>query len=440
MMCFREDFMKTILIIYIIMSNFIGFLMMGIDKLKAKRRRYRIPERTLFMTAILGGSIGVLVGMYVFRHKTRHPSFVLGIPVILILQLLLIHFLFSWNQKRMGSPSQAVQYELNLIRNLDDDTIQSFVSYENLMNSQIDSGEFGPETTEAVQLFFKNFKYRIHNETIENDTAIVSVNITNIDAEALARDLCSAILKDSVRIFPESDTAPTTSDYYQLLLDTLKTHHYEKTVTTAYFHLQKEDGGWVILADNELEDQLVSGFISSINNPYLLSPDVVLSIHLDAFKSLNAEEWTDFLEIKDVFATYNTDYSAQIDLAYMSRIADAFDYEILRCQENGSSAVADVRITSMDLEHVLASYKKSLLEYASSPVSIRDDEITVSNKMAQMLLEALQNDDSTASTDITLTLHNDGKSWNVTFGTEFSNALMGDIKEAIDTFNESNNP
>ncbi|MDO4298693.1 MAG: DUF1294 domain-containing protein [Lachnospiraceae bacterium] len=429
--------MKTILIIYVIMSNVIGFLMMGIDKLKAKRRRYRIPERTLFTTAILGGSIGILIGMYVFRHKTRHLSFVLGIPVILVLQLLFINFLFSWNQKRMGSPSQAVQYELDLIRNLDDDTIQSFVSYENLMNSQIDSGEFGPETTEAVQLFFKNFKYNIHNETIENDTATVSVNITNIDAEALARDLCISILKDSVRIYPESDTTPTTSDYYQLLLDTLKSHNYEKTVTTAYFHLQKEDGVWVILADDELEDQLVSGFISSINNPWLLSPDTVLSIHLDAFKSLDAEKWMDFLEIEDVFATYNTDYSTQIDLAYMTRIADAFDYEILRCQENGNTAVADVRITSADLGHILSSYKKSLLEYAASPVSIRDDEVTVSNKMSQMLLKALENDASTASTDIKLTLQNNGKSWNVTFGTEFTNALMGDIAGAIDTFNES---
>lgn len=428
--------MKTILIIYVIMSNVIGFLLMGIDKLKAKRRRYRIPERTLFATAILGGSIGILIGMYVFRHKTRHLSFVLGIPIILVLQLLFINFLFSWNQKRMGSPSQAVQYELDLIRNLDDDTIQSFVSYENLMNSQIDSGEFGPETTEAVQLFFKNFKYSIHNETIENDTATVSVNITNIDAEALARDLCAAILKDSVRIYPESDAVPTTSDYYQLLLDTLKSHNYEETVTTAYFHLQKENGVWVILADDELEDQLVSGFISSINNPRLLSPDTVLSIHLDAFKSLDAEKWMDFLEIEDVFATYNTDYSSQIDLAYMTRIADAFDYEILRCQENGSTAVADVRITSADLGHALSSYKKSLLEYAASPVSIRDDEVTVSNKMSQMLLEALENDDSTASTDIKLTLQNNGKSWNVTFGTEFTNALMGDIAGAIDTFNE----
>lgn len=430
--------MKTFLISYVIMINLTGFLMMGIDKRRARRRKFRIAERTLFLVSLIGGSIGTLIGMYVFRHKTRHLSFVLGIPLILILQLLLITAVFNWNQKRMGSPTQAVEYELELIQELDAETIKSFVSYENITNSQGSPDEAGDESSEAVQLFFKDFSYNILTETIEGDTATVSVNISNIDAQSLARDLRTIILQNSVASYPvlSSDAEPSMSDYYRLLRDTLKSNRYETTVTTAYFHLAKDQTGWSILADRQLEDELTGGFITWMNDPMLLSPEKVLSVYLDAFCEFDGAEWMDFLNISDVFATYNIDYYPMIDEEYLNQIADSFDYEILRCQTEGDTASVDVRITSIDLKSVLTVYKKSLLDYAATTQSLRDDNVTVSNEISRMLLEALQQNNKTASTDIVMTLSNNGKTWNVTFDEAFTNALMGDVSQAIDTFNE----
>ena len=84
----------TLLLVYFVSVNLIGFAFMGIDKYKAKKRAFRIPEATLFIIEIIGGSIGSLLGMYAFRHKTRHRSFVYGMPFILLVQLaLLIAFL-----------------------------------------------------------------------------------------------------------------------------------------------------------------------------------------------------------------------------------------------------------------------------------------------------------------------------------------------------------
>lgn len=80
----------TLLLSYFIAVNLTGFILMGIDKYKAKKRAFRIPEATLFIIAIIGGSIGSIVGMYAFRHKTRHRSFVYGMPFILIVQIALI--------------------------------------------------------------------------------------------------------------------------------------------------------------------------------------------------------------------------------------------------------------------------------------------------------------------------------------------------------------
>ena len=80
----------TLLLSYFIGVNLIGFALMGIDKYKAKKRAFRIPEATLFIVAIIGGSIGSIIGMYAFRHKTRHRSFVYGMPFILLLQIALL--------------------------------------------------------------------------------------------------------------------------------------------------------------------------------------------------------------------------------------------------------------------------------------------------------------------------------------------------------------
>lgn len=77
-------------IIYLIFINLAAFLLMGVDKYKAIRHRWRISEKTLFLSALLFGSVGAILGMYTFRHKTRHASFVYGMPVILILQIILV--------------------------------------------------------------------------------------------------------------------------------------------------------------------------------------------------------------------------------------------------------------------------------------------------------------------------------------------------------------
>jgi len=80
---------------YIAIVNLIGFLLMGIDKRKAVKHAFRIPEATLFTIALIGGSIGSIAGMYFFRHKTRHWYFVYGMPAILLLQIALVMFVLN---------------------------------------------------------------------------------------------------------------------------------------------------------------------------------------------------------------------------------------------------------------------------------------------------------------------------------------------------------
>ena len=76
--------------IYLAVVNLAAFALMGVDKRRAERGAWRIPERTLFLPAILGGSPGAILGMQMFRHKTRHRQFAVGIPLILLVQLVIV--------------------------------------------------------------------------------------------------------------------------------------------------------------------------------------------------------------------------------------------------------------------------------------------------------------------------------------------------------------
>ncbi len=80
----------TLIFIYLAVINFICFVMMGLDKHKARKRSWRIPESTLFVLALIGGSIGSIAGMHLFHHKTRHWYFLYGMPAILIIQILIV--------------------------------------------------------------------------------------------------------------------------------------------------------------------------------------------------------------------------------------------------------------------------------------------------------------------------------------------------------------
>ena len=89
-----KQFVETVgigkILLYFLIINLIGFLAMAIDKWKAKNNAWRIPENTLFSITVLGGGIGTIAGMYVFRHKTKKPKFTIGMTVILVLEIVLV--------------------------------------------------------------------------------------------------------------------------------------------------------------------------------------------------------------------------------------------------------------------------------------------------------------------------------------------------------------
>lgn len=83
------------MLIYLCIINALGFMLMLLDKLKAKKNLWRIPEATLFAVAVLGGSLGCLFGMYTVRHKTKHLKFTVGMPLIFAVQVMAAILMFG---------------------------------------------------------------------------------------------------------------------------------------------------------------------------------------------------------------------------------------------------------------------------------------------------------------------------------------------------------
>lgn len=81
--------------IYIAFTNILLFTLMSVDKQKAKLNQWRISEKTLFVLALIGGSIGGILGMYTFRHKTKHLKFTLGFPAIVLFQIITVYLFFN---------------------------------------------------------------------------------------------------------------------------------------------------------------------------------------------------------------------------------------------------------------------------------------------------------------------------------------------------------
>ena len=89
------DTRLQIAIIFMAFMSIIGFILMGIDKVKAKKGAWRIPEKTLLGIAFVGGGVGVWLGMELFRHKTKHLHFKLGVPIITLLEFIAVCYVFT---------------------------------------------------------------------------------------------------------------------------------------------------------------------------------------------------------------------------------------------------------------------------------------------------------------------------------------------------------
>lgn len=353
-----------------------------------------------------------------------------------LLFFLIFGTVFAISGCKGNSPGKAVRAELDLIKNLDEDTIKAFVSYKDMMQSPTSTTDVGSETAEAVKLFFRNFDYEITGTTSTGKTATVNAEITNLDTKAIAKDVCKKIISYSLASDITSDTPISLNDYFGLLGDTLKENEYALVTWPVAFDLVKKDDIWEIQTSVELEDDLVGGFIRAVKDPYLLTPEEVFGVTCDYFKGMDAQEWLDYLGMSDIFSTGVENYH-EIDLAFAKQVAGCFDYQTDSVSIDGNCAQIKAQITGMDASSVMDEYRRRLLEYAATTESVRATDAQIAEKNASFLLESLKNNKKTTVTTLTIPLTNNGTTWEVQITDEFISALLGNFDAALETFQQN---
>lgn len=360
-------------------------------------------------------------------------------PTPFLLMFFLLFSFFSLTGCSRDTPQRAVKKELNLIKELDENTIKAFVSYEDMMNSSSSKSDIGSETTEAVKLFFKNFNYKIKHASIEDNHATVHVAITNLDTHALAKDVCLALVQKSTG---SSGEEMTLNSYFTLLGDVLSKNTYKTTTTDADIELLHTEDGWMIQNTDQLEDDLVSGFISYLKDPYLVTPEEMITVVLEGLMEKSPDEWKSYLNMQDIFSTYSQNYE-KTDDALAVQLSKHISYKILSVTEDQEqeSASAKITITSLDMKSVLKRYQELLMNYASTTESIRASSSELADETASLLAQALAENTDTTDTEVTIHFTNNGSSWEMQLNEDFTNALLGNAGAAIQAFqNGSEDP
>ena len=347
--------------------------------------------------------------------------------------ILLICSAFLYTGCGYAGPEKAVRRELDLIKKLDDDTIASFISYEDIPLSS-DEADSRSDIAEAIKLFFQDFKYHIDSSSQSKDgtSASVTVSITNLDAEALAKDLCKIMYRDSLTIHSSEESDETIHSAFSLMKECMETNDYPSRKTTATFDLTNENGSWIIQESSQLENELVGGLVEYLSDPYLLEPEDILDLTLSPFRDFTADDWKNYLNTSDVFAV-GTDQSDTIDQLLFQQIADFFNYEITDVVQDGDTAQVTVNITSLDLNAVMESCLGPLRDYGASTESIRASSEEVTRKTGEILITALSENTSSTITPVTVLLYNDGHTWDPVLDESFIDALLGNLDASLDS-------
>ena len=423
-----------LLVGYLVLINLAGTLSMCIDKRHARKGRYRISERTLFTIAAAGGSIGSLLGMYIFHHKTRKRLFTIGIPLILLAQIFIVMVTASSFHAKAESPSAVVRQELDQLCS------DNFALPEDLLNS-VEIWTSLPDTEkaafqDAASSFFQNFSYRIIDEQIKQDTAVVSVLISNLDTSSLAHDQSLFYSTQWIHI-DGTETQPVVfSGYFERLSELIRSEAYEITESRVDFSLTLTGHTWKIRYDTVLADQITGGLLSLLSDPYLVTPEELLSCYMSSFQSLDSDGWVRFFRMKDLFSFGSPSYSEAADRKYADLLSKGFSWELAECTIDGRHAAADLKITSIDMEAVLSLYHDKLLEYAGTTESITSDQTAQADTAAMLLMESFDEAAAYKVFDASVTMFNDGKTWQLQDISGLTEAILGNISTAVQCLTE----
>ena len=364
-----------------------------------------------------------------------------GLMPFLLFILMSVTFLTGCSHVDKTDVEAVITNELNLLKNLDSDTTQKYVSYKELFPETTQEIELSKEIKEVFSLFFRDFDYKIRNVDVDNDTkeASVSLQLSTLDARTLAKDYAQASLETAILKAAASDTSATeeTTDSLEeryLIIDSLlKKSKYETVTRDCTMTLQNtgtDHDEWEIQRSHSLENDLVGGLISYLSDNNLLSPEETLTIYLNTLKSMNTEQMGNYLGIESLLNTSDSDKNS-IASALVEQVHQNFDFKITNCEEQGYTATVSTTITTFDSASILNTFSQEQDAYLSSADAVIDGSEKRYQKSLEMLLNDIKNNTANITSTADFHLTNDGVSWKLDdSNTTIGNAIFGTLSNS----------
>ena len=425
------------LLFYLLLINAAGFFLFFLDKRRAVRNRWRIPESRLWAAALLGGSIGCLAGMYLFHHKTKHKKFTVGIPLILLAETACAVGFFFWYQAAVPydrDPKRLVRHELSALTSMDSRDVDQIISYQDLFPSE-DSDKAIPQSIRELFVdFFKPFRYQVTRLEKDGDDAVVTVRLTTLDGEAVAAEYTREALASQI----QNTASPTgvefsLEDCYLLLGTVLKDHTFDTVTSECDISLHRQDGIWKISSASQLSDAVTDHFAARVSDPYLLTPSETVQVYLDTIQDFDMEQLTRYFSLDSLFSG-DAEYKRSISQALSQQLLTYLDYRILgeTIAEDKTTAAVSMELTSCDCYSIMENYREQVLSYAQTSQALQDGISGRLNRANDILISCIQENTESATTTLEVNLENDGSGWNLKSDDALSEAMLGNISEAMD--------
>lgn len=422
---------------YLLNINIAGFILFGIDKLKAIHNKWRIRESTLILFALLGGSAGCLLGMRVFHHKTRHRLFTVGIPAILLIELLLgmgAWYYLKNQTPYWQDPEKLVSHELSLLKKGDPDTVDQLLTYQDIFPTEDTDKPIPDEIAKIFTRYFTDFSYNIISVQTDDHTSRVTVALTTPDGLRIAREYSrQTIVKQIQNSAAPANVEFSLEDCYLLLGTVLENNTYDTVQSEYTIDLTFKDGAWTINSPKELSEAVTGEFSSHVSDADLFTPSEIVEIHLDTLKSFDIEQLNRYLALDNLFSG-DAEYKREISRALASQLLSYLDYKIYseNITDNDTAATIEMELTSCDCSSMMKQYQEQVMAYTNTSQALQDGISGRLNTANRILVESISGNTASVTTPLTLHMRNDGTNWKMEMSDEMGEALLGNIGEAVE--------
>ncbi len=332
----------------------------------------------------------------------------------------------------------AITNELDLLKKLDSETAQKYISYKELFPDATEETELSSEIQEVFSLFFQNFDYKILDIDVDKNakTATASIRLSTIDASSLTKDYAKAQLETEILAAASSGSQSTEEsivsleERYLILNKLLKENKYDAIENNCTIQLRNtsDDGEfWVIKRTHSLENDLVGGLMTYLSDSDTLSPQDTLDIYLKTLKSMDTTQMSNYLGIEDILNASDPAKSA-LAAALVEQVHKNFNYEVKESTAKGYTATVETEVTTFDSDAILEQYQKELEEYLASPSAVIDGSEKRYEKSYELLLKNINENDAVTTASATFLLVNDGVSWKLADNNhDLGNAIFGTL-------------